>query len=46
MKFEENWLRGLKEEVVKRCRQTGDGRKVITIAHLSGSGEIKRYLIQ
>ena len=38
MKFEENWPRGFKGEVVQRCLRTSDGRtddelQVITIAH-------------
>ena len=39
MKFEQNWLRGFRGEVV--CGRT-DGRKVITIAHPEhSSGELK-----
>ena len=35
MKFEENWLRGYRGEVVQRCGRTDDdGRQVITTAHL------------
>ena len=40
MKFEENWPRGYRGEVVQRCGRTDDGRtttidgrQVITIAH-------------
>ena len=43
MKFEENWPRGFKGEVVQRCERTDDdGRQVITIAHPEPcSGELK-----
>ena len=39
MKFEQNWLRGFRGEVVQKCGQTDgrtttdDGHQVITIAH-------------
>ena len=52
MKFEENWPRGYREEVVQRCGWTDDGsqmtsddgRQVITIAHPEPcSGELKKF---
>ena len=33
MKFEENWPRGFRGEVVQMCGQMDGGRRVITIAH-------------
>ena len=37
IKFEENWPRGFRGEVIQRCermdRRTTDGRRLITIAH-------------
>ena len=43
MKFEENWPKGYRGEVVQRCGQTGDdGWQVITIAQLEPcSNELK-----
>ena len=43
MKFEENWPRGYRGEVVQMCERTDDdGWKVITIAHPEPcSGELK-----
>ena len=45
MKFEQNWLSGFREEVVRKCLQThgwtDDRRKVTTIAHPEhSSGEL------
>ena len=38
MKFEENWSRGFREEVIHRCGQTegqiDEVQQVITIAHI------------
>ena len=33
MKFEENWPRSYRVEVVQRCGRTDDGPHVITITH-------------
>ena len=42
MKFEENWPRGYRGEVVQRCGRTDVGQQVITIAHSEPcSGELK-----
>ena len=42
MKFEENWSRGFRGEVVQRCGQQmmDDGRQVITIAHPGPSAQV------
>ena len=47
MKFEENWLRGYRGEVVQRCERTDDNRwQVITIAHPEPcSGELKTKVV-
>ena len=57
MKFQENWPKGFRGEVVQRCGRTDlgrtdgrtmddDGRQVITIAHPEPcSGELKRDLM-
>ena len=50
MKFEENWSRGFRGEVVQMCgwtdgrrATTDDGRQVITTAHPEPcSGELKK----
>ena len=50
MKFEENWPRSYRGEVIQRCGWMDDGwtdddrRQVITIAHPEPcSGEVKNY---
>ena len=44
IKFEEIWPRGFRGEVVQRCEQTdrqkGDGRRVITIAHIEPLAQV------
>ena len=54
MKFEENWPRVSRAEVVQRCGRTDDGRMdddgrgrhVITIAHPKPcSGELKNHVL-
>ena len=45
MKFEENWTRGFREEVVQRYEWTDNGRKdngqrVITIVHPEPSAQV------
>ena len=41
MKFEENWPRNFRGEIVQRCLRTDDGWQVIAIA-AAGSGELKK----
>ena len=47
MKFEQNWQSGFKGKVNGRTDGlTGEGRKVITIAHPEhSSGELKTYVV-
>ena len=47
MKFEENWPRGFRGEVIQRCGQT-DGWQVTRIAHPQAfsSGELKNSALK
>ena len=43
MKFEENWQRGFKGEVVQTCGRTDDdGQQVITIAYPEPSAQMSK----